>query len=113
MIKDPLSLPFLKKQIDKIIKKYPKEENYITNIINNIPVQEAYRFPGFHEYEIYKLKCPLKKYKFGKRNGLRIVFYKYGDDVYPFAFYMHQDYKGKSEFQMINENFKKLVNALK
>jgi len=61
MRKDPLNLPFFKRQVDKIIKDYPKEEENIKNLLENIPVKKADRFPGFHQYEIYKLKHPLKK----------------------------------------------------
>ena len=105
--------PSFNSQLNKFIKKYPKEKENLIIIINNLNPQKASRMQGFGNVEVYKMRVPLKKYKISKSNGLRIIFIVFKNIIIPFALYQHSEFHDfKDEKKYIIEKFNKILEEL-
>ncbi len=64
-----------RKSLKEIFKKYPNSRNDIEAELDKLKKNplKGEIIPGFTSYQLRKIRLPLKKYKIGKRKGLRVI----------------------------------------
>jgi len=64
-----------RKSLKEIFKKYPNSRNDIEAELDKLKKNplKGEIIPGLTSYQLRKIRLPLKKYKIGKRKGLRVI----------------------------------------
>lgn len=86
--------------LDEALKHYPLSKANIQDSVPSFLLSEYKNgdvCTGFPNFEIRKLRFPLKEYKIGKRKGLRIVCMLLEGQIIPLNAYSKMEKKSEAE----------------
>lgn len=104
-------------ELDKISANYPKSKTDIENFINDLsggPLQGR-AYPGFGSNQVFKTRVPLKSYRLGKSQGLRLIYLVIHDRemIIPLTIYPKKGFgKEQKVIQKIKESLKAVYKEI-
>lgn len=64
------------RQLEEVFKIFPNAKDSINQDLLSLvkKPEQGDQIPGYHGIGLYKARLPIKEYKIGKSNGLRVVY---------------------------------------
>ena len=108
--------PTFRKNYKTLLKKYPLSKKEIDNLVLSLKLNpKGCIYPNLIINNIAKIRIPLKKYKIGRRKGLRLIFWIHKSKQKIVPIYIYKKGRLKKEQNVITkikENLTPIIEEL-